>query len=123
MARDPRPLLGTARLGLKEMGDRKTGAQCCTMTPIEGHELVARTVLKFLPYTPCNVLADPSCPKALAFKRKESDLVKWIDRTQAPIEFDAVNDANWIAKPDVLGPQVAVTIDNLSATDAFGEQV
>ena len=65
-----------------------------------------------------DVLAGPGGAEPLALKAQEGDLVERIDRAQAGIELQAVDDPDRIAEPDVLGTQVAVPVDDAAAAHA-----
>jgi hypothetical protein len=64
------------------------------------------------------VFTGPAGAEALAFETQECNLVEWIDGPQTSVELEAVNDPDGIAKPDVLGAQIAVPFDDATVTCA-----
>ena len=70
-----------------------------------------------------DVFSCPCSAEAVAFEAQECNLIEWIDCPQARIEFEAVDDSHWIAEPNVLGAQVAVSVDNAAAANARGERL
>jgi hypothetical protein len=70
-----------------------------------------------------DVFSCPCSAEAVAFEAQECNLIERIDRPQARIEFEAVDDSNWIAEPNVLGAQVAVSVDNAAVAHARGERL
>jgi hypothetical protein len=60
------------------------------------------------------VSTDPSSAEAFAFEIEESDLVEGIHHPQTVVELQAIDNAHWVAKPDMLRAQVAMTIDNMA---------
>jgi len=68
-------------------------------------------------------LTCPCSSEPPAFEAQECNLVERIDRPQARIEFEAVDDSNWVAEPNVLGAQIAVSVDNAAAANARGERL
>ena len=55
------------------------------------------------------------------FQAQKCDLVEWIDRPQARIELEAIDDSDRLAEPNVLRAQVAVTVDD--AAGARGKRL
>ena len=88
---------------------------------IEQKQLLGQPVAQAAHDAAPDVLAGPCGAEPLAFKAQECDLVEWIDRSQARIELQAVDDPDRIAEPDVLGAQVAVAVDDAARADALGQ--
>ena len=61
-----------------------------------------------------DIFAGPACTEALAFKVQECNLVEWIHGSQTRVKLQAIDDPDRISKPNVLGTQVAVPINNAS---------
>jgi hypothetical protein len=67
------------------------------------------------------VSTDPRSAEAFAFEIEESDLVEGIHHPQAVVELQAIDNAHWVAKPDMLRAQVAMTIDKMAFAYPGGE--
>lgn len=104
------------------MGDRQARPQRRTMTAVKEKKRLIWTI----PQRPCDaapdVLADPGSAKPLAFKAQECNLVERIDGSQARIELQTIDDLDRIAKPDVLGAQVAVPVNDDTIANPLGKQ-
>src|SRR6185369_1682886 len=59
-----------------------------------------------------DMLAGPGGAQTLAFEAQEGDLVHRIDRPQPRVELQAVDDLHRIAQKDVLGPQIAMPVND-----------
>jgi len=70
-----------------------------------------------------DVITCPCGAEPVAFEAQECNLIEWIDRPQARIEFEAIDDPDRIAKPDVLGAQVAVSVDDSAVANALGQHL
>ena len=79
--------------------------------------IIVQQARKMLP----DRIAKPATAKPLAFQMQERDLIQWIDRPQMRIELEAIDDRERGTEPDVLRPQVAVTIDNKSSVNPIDE--
>jgi hypothetical protein len=62
-------------------------------------------------------------PQPGAFERQEGNLVERIIRPQARIEFQAIDRARRIAEPDMLGPQVAMAVDDVATFHPRHEKI
>lgn len=111
-----RPFFWRARVRLHEMGDCQARAQHRTAAAIEEKYLLGDAVAQGAPDTTPDILTDPCSAQPDAFQAQECDLVEWIARPQARIEFEAIDDSHGVAEPDVLWPQVAVTVDDAAGT-------
>jgi ribose-phosphate pyrophosphokinase len=124
-----RPLFGRARLGLGEMRDGEARPQGGAIGPVEVMEgegqILAQPTLEARP----DVATRPRGAEPLALQIEVGDLVKGVDGAQARIELQAVDDPHLVIEPDMLRPQVAVSIDDAAAAyprsqhgAAFGEE-
>jgi len=68
-----------------------------------------------------DVIADPRRSEPLAFEREKRHLVVRINGAETRIEFEAVDDPDRMAEPDVLRPQIAVPVDDVPPTHAGGQ--
>jgi hypothetical protein len=111
------------------MRDGEAGAQGGAIGAVEVTEgkgqVLAQPTLDARP----DVLARPRGAEPLALEIEVGDLVEGIHHPQARIELQAVDDPDLVIEPDVLGPQVAVPIDDAAAAypcrqhgAAFGEE-
>lgn len=93
------------------MGDGQTRPQQRAMASIEEEEgcwPVAEPTRQSLP----NPLADPGCSEALALQVQEGYFIERVERPEAGIELQAVDDRHASAKENVLRPEIAVSIDD-----------
>ena len=88
------------------------------MASIEEEQFFRKSVTEAANDPASDVLAHPGSAEALAFKTQEGDLVDRIDRSQARIELQAVDNLDGVVEPDVLGTQVAVPVNNSAFTNA-----
>ena len=123
-AGEARPFFRRARIRLQQMGNCQTRSQHRAMAAIEQEQLLGQPVAQAAHDTTLDVFAGPSGAEPLAFEAQECDLVEWIDSPQARIELEAIDDPHRIAEPDVLGAQVAVSVDDAAAREcAAGQRV
>jgi hypothetical protein len=104
------------------MRNRQTRPQHGAMATVEEKKLLGEPVTQAAHEAALDVLTCPCGAKPLAFEAQERDLIEWIDRPQARIEFEAVDDPHGIAEPDVLGTQVAVSVDDAALANARRER-
>ncbi len=69
------------------------------------------------------IFAGPGGTQPLAFNTEEGDFIEGIDHPQPRVEFQAVDDAHWIAEANMFGAQVAVPIDNVPRPHALGQKL
>src|SRR5581483_12409635 len=92
--------------------DRQAGAQHGAVGTIEA-EQCGRSSLAQAPLDAvANVAAGPGGAEALAFDRQECHLVQGVHGPQSGVELEAVDYAHRMVEPDVLGPQVAMAVDD-----------
>jgi hypothetical protein len=122
-SRQIRPFLRCARIRLHEVSDRKTRSQRRPMATIKQVELARDSVGEPARHLAPYVSTDPSSAEAFAFEIEESDLVERIHHPQTVVELQAIDNSHWVAKPDMLGPQVAMPVDNMAFAYPGGENV
>ena len=69
------------------------------------------------------IFAGPGGAQPLAFDAEERDFVEGIDHAQARVEFQAVDDADRIADPNMFGAQVAMAVDDVARSHALGQKL
>jgi hypothetical protein len=67
-------------------------------------------------------IADPAAAEPFALQVEEGQFIQCIERPQAGIELQAVDDRKWRGQPDVFGSEIAVPIDYETMTDSIREQ-
>ncbi len=60
-------------------------------------------------------LARPAGAEPFAFQMQEGDLVQRVESPQAGVEFEAVDDRDRPDRPDMLRPQIAMSVDDPSS--------
>lgn len=68
-------------------------------------------------------VADPAAAEPFALQVEEGQFIQCIERPQAGIELQAVDDRKWRGQPDVLGSEIAVPIEYEAMTDPIREQL
>jgi hypothetical protein len=99
------------------VGDRQSGSQCRAMATIEEEQRLTAALVQRLHHSSADVVRDPKAAKSLAFKAQERHLIQWIDGPQIRIELQAVDDLGRIVQPNVLGPEVAMAVDDMATDD------
>lgn len=115
------PFFRRARIRLQEMGDCQARPQHRPMATIEYKQLVGEPVRQAAHDAPPDIFACPCGAEPVAFEAQECNLIEWIDRPQARIEFEAIDDPHRIAEPDMLRPQVAMSIDDATVANAISQ--
>jgi len=105
------------------MRDGEAGSQRRPMAAIKNEELFRFPIVERTYDAAPQIFAGPGGAEPFAFDTQERDFVERIDHSQACIEFQAVDNAYRIAETDMLRPQVAVTIDDMPRSHAFGEKI
>ena len=94
------------------MRDGKPRPQRGAMAAIEDKKLLGVSVVQRAHNVAPQIFAGPGGAEPLAFDAEERDFVERIDHSQAPIEFQAVDDADGIAEANMFGAQVSVPVDD-----------
>jgi hypothetical protein len=100
------------------MRDGEPGAQHGAVGPVEVQQrcrgiFVEPALDPHLEVAPGPRRADP-----LTLQVQIGDLIEGVDRTQARIELQAVDDADRVIEPDVLGPHIPVPVDDAASLNA-----
>ena len=94
------------------MGNRQARPQRRAVATIEAKQHLRQAIAQATCNTAPDILARPASAEPLAFETQECNLVERVNSSQARIEFQAIDDLYGITEPDVLGSQIAVTIDD-----------
>ena len=95
------------------MGDGQARPQRRPMAAIKHKKFLRMSVVQRAHEAAVQIFAGPSGAEPLAFNTKEGDFIEGIDHPQPRVEFQAVDDAHWIAEANMFGAQVAVPIDDV----------
>lgn len=93
------------------MGNRQPCAQHRPMTPIEEKKSTAGVVIQDKGQMLPDPLGSPQPAQPFAFEMQEGNFIERIERPQFWVEFQAIDDRNRLAQPDVLGAKIAMGID------------
>ena len=105
------PFLRGSGICIEQMGDRQARPQHCPMTAIEQKKPACSIVIQGTCQIPPDPLGGRQAAEAFAFQMQEGNFIERIERPQFWVEFQAVDDRDGLAQPDVLGTQVAMCID------------
>jgi hypothetical protein len=103
------------------MGRRQPSTQHRAITAIEDEKLFRPPVVQSPHHTPTQMFTRPSRTEAFTFNAEERQLVDGIDHPQAAVEFEAIDDAHRVTQPNVLGPQVAMPVDDVTRPHALSQ--
>jgi len=118
LPRAPRPFLRGARTRLEQVSNREAGAQQTAVAAIEVEQRRRRRVVHFLHCAAIDRRAHGCRSEPLALERKKRQLIDRVQAAQPGVELQAVDDANAVVEPNVLGSQVTMRIDESSLADA-----
>ncbi len=104
------------------MGDRQARAQHRPMTAIKQKEPAGGIVIQGARQMPPDPLGGRQAAEAFAFQMQESNFIERIERPQSWGEFQAVDDCDGLAQPNVLGAQVAMCIDEPPPVNPLKQQ-
>jgi len=116
------PFFRRTRICVEQMGDRQARAQHRPMTAIKQKKPAWWIVLQGTGQAPPDPLGRRQAAKAFAFQMQEGNFIERIERPQFRVEFQAVDDGQGLAQPDVLGAQVAMGIDEASFVNPLKQQ-
>ncbi|NRP74837.1 hypothetical protein ILFOPFJJ_05760 [Ensifer psoraleae] len=85
---------------------------------IKRKQAVVRTIAKRFFQSSQKQRPDPTGPEHLAFEPEVTDFVVGIDDPHRAVEFETIDDLRRGDEADMLRPQVAVALDDLSTCDA-----
>ena len=122
-ARLARPFLGRARMRIDQMGDRKTRPKHGAAGPIKQEYAVGGIVTQQAGEAPPDGIADPSFAKPLALQVQEGHLIQGVERSQAGIELEAVDDREGFAEPDMFRSEIAMCIDDMPPMNTVGQNL
>ena len=123
-AGDPAPGEGVrGRVAVEQVGEGQARPGRCPVAPVEGGQRRCNPVAETLADLPRQVRSRPGGAEALTFDIEKGEFVEGIDSSQRRAEFQAVDDRQWGAEPDVLRPEVAVTVDDAAAGNAIDEEI
>jgi hypothetical protein len=105
------------------MRDRETRTECGAMAAIKGEQLFDGSIAQRSGHAWFEIATHPGGTESFAFEAKKSHFVIGIDGTESWIELDAVDDLHWPAEPDMFGPKIAMTLDDVTAAHARSEQI
>ena len=105
------------------MGDGEARPQRRPMAAIKHKKLLGVPVVQRVHDAAAQIFAGPGCAEPFAFDTEEGDFIEGIDHSQPRVEFQAVDDAHWIAEANMLGAQVAVPIDDVPRPHALGQKL
>ena len=105
------------------MGDGEARPQRRPMAAIKDKKFLRVSVVKRVHDAAVQIFAGPGGPQPLAFNTEKGDFIEGVDHSQPRVEFQAVNDAHWIAEANMFGAQVAVPIDNVPRPHTLGQKL
>jgi hypothetical protein len=109
-------------MGLEQMGNGQTSPETGTVAAVEEEEFGRHFIVQRMSHDPPQVLVCPFPTEPGAFETQERDLIERVYRAQAVAEFEAVDDLHAVVEPDMLGAQVAVTVDETPLRDALSKE-
>ena len=92
------------------------------MAAIKDKKLLGVSVVECVHDAAPQVFTGPGSAEPFAFNTQERNFVEWIDHSQARIEFQTVNDSNWIAEANMFGAQVSMPINDPPRSYALGQK-
>ena len=104
------------------MRDGQARAQAGAVAAVEGEKLFRHVIAQGVDGAASDMVAGPAAAQALAFDAQVGDLVQRIDGAQSRVELQAIDDGDRVAEPNVLGPQVAVAVDDSALAHAVSDQ-
>ena len=104
------------------MDEREPRAEQRPVAPVEGKKARIWPVIKTLCDSVDEIGDEPACPEPRAFEAEKRNFVERIHRPEHPVELEAVDDDRRLAEKDVLGPKVAMALDDLCLADALAQQ-
>ena len=104
------------------MNGRQIGAQRGAITFIERQQFGRRRIRQCFSEPLNDPRTDLGVSKALALNRQIGQLLERVDGAKLGVEFKAVDDRQRLAKPDVLGPEIAVSIYDLPLLEPLQQQ-
>ena len=112
------PELRVAIVGLRRTPDVELGAGGGAMAAVEALQRPRHGVAEPREALGRDPLAGGRVAEACALERQELEFLGAIEDAQVAIELEAVDDRRRIVEEDVLGPQVAVRLDDAAARRA-----
>ena len=105
------------------MRDRKPCAQRRAMATIKREQLLDRPVTQHAFHPALEIITHPGRSEPLAFEAEKSDLIERIDHPKPQVEFEAVDDPDFVIEPNMLGTQVAMPLDDPPMANARGDEI
>lgn len=121
--RKARPFVRSPRLRLQQMRNRQTRSQGRAIAPVKAEKRLGNSIVQRRRELLHDAPTHPGGSQALAFDAEKSDLIERIDRAQAVVELQAIDDLRRIAEPYVLRPQVAMAVHDPFGANAADKQV
>lgn len=119
----PPPLLRRSRVQIEQMGDGQAGAHGGTAAAIKMKKRRRRFVAQTSHDMLDNAIHHTCRSEALTFNAEITKLVYRIENAELAIEFETIDDLDGVSKPDMLGSQVAVTLDDFFGTQPREKQL
>jgi len=107
----------------QKMRDRKPCAQRRAMAMIKREQFLDRPVTQHAFHPALDIIAHPGRSQPLTFEAEKGNLIEWINRPKPQVEFEAVDDPDFVIEPNMLGTQVAVSLDDPPAANARGDEI
>jgi hypothetical protein len=105
------------------MGNGKTSPETGAVAAVEQEELGRHRIVKHAGHASSQVIVCPPCAQSRAFEPQEGDLIEGVNRSQAGIELETVDDPYPVVEPDMLRAQIAMAIDKAALHDALSEEL
>ena len=93
------------------------------MAAIEQKQGVRRVLAQAVHHAPAQVSAGPRSAQALALQTEERDFIQRVTCAEPIVEFEAIDDADRVAQPDVLRAQIAVSVNDAPAQHAVNQKI
>ena len=118
-----RPLLRRARMLFQKMRDGEPRPQRRAMAAIEREQFLDRPVTQHAFHPAFDIGPDPSRTEPLAFETEIGNLVERVDHPKPRVEFEAVDDADFVIDANMFGTQVAMAVNDPAMAKACGDEM
>ena len=108
---------------LEQVSDCQAGPQGRAMAAIEQKQGVRRVLIEAAHHSLAQVSTGPRSAQALALQTEERDFIQRVTCAEPIVEFEAIDDADRVAEPDVFGAQIAVSVNDALAQHAVNQKI
>jgi hypothetical protein len=108
---------------LEQVSYCQASSQGRAMAAIEQKQGVRRVLIEAAHHSLAQVSTGPRSAQALALEAQERNFIQRVTPAEPIVEFEAIDDADRVAEPDVFGAQIAMSVNDAPAEHTVNQKI